>query len=189
MIDNGEEDDAGLAFNVGQDTLQLFGGADQGIDVFDRFVISFVQETLVEAYRRLNEYLRDPKIPFLKWLILLADQQVRTARRRHIYTSMRSTEREDQNIEVIKEQNISDDRGPAKNLMAIERRERLFAAIETLDTDSQQIIKLRYLEEKPLAEVATILNLSLDATAKRAMRSLARLVQAAKGMRAGDSSN
>ena len=53
-----------------------------------------IQETMFEAFRRLDEYLRTPSIPFLKWLILLADQQARLARRKHVHTQMRTTNRE-----------------------------------------------------------------------------------------------
>ena len=45
-----------------------------------------VQETLVEAARRLDDYLRERPIPFYGWLRQLAGERIVDAHRRHVTT-------------------------------------------------------------------------------------------------------
>src|SRR5262245_66278521 len=44
-----------------------------------------VQETCLEAFRRLPDYLRDPDMPLDVWLLWLAREQVLTEHRRHLF--------------------------------------------------------------------------------------------------------
>src|SRR5260221_556784 len=53
-----------------------------------------VQDVLLEASRRLQEYLRDPSMPFHLWLRLIADDHVVDAWRRHRQAQRRSLDRE-----------------------------------------------------------------------------------------------
>src|SRR5262245_33964409 len=54
-----------------------------------------VQEALLEASARLDEYLRDRPIPFYPWLRRLAYVRVADAYRRHLRAGRRSVEREE----------------------------------------------------------------------------------------------
>src|SRR5436190_23979542 len=56
-----------------------------------------IQETLILADRRLDEYLRDQPIPFYPWLRQLAWDQLVTALRRHIFAGGRRRSREEAN--------------------------------------------------------------------------------------------
>src|SRR5262245_28841054 len=53
-----------------------------------------VQDTLIEASRRLSEYLQDERIPFYPWLRNLAAQRLIQLQRTHIYAKRRSVNRE-----------------------------------------------------------------------------------------------
>src|SRR5437764_14964067 len=53
-----------------------------------------VQDVLVEANRRLKEYLRDPAMPFHLWLRHLAKDRVIDAHRFHRQAQRRSLDRE-----------------------------------------------------------------------------------------------
>src|SRR5258707_14411001 len=53
-----------------------------------------VQDVLLEASRRLQDYLRDPAMPFPLWLRHLAKDHVIDAHRRHRRAQRRSLDRE-----------------------------------------------------------------------------------------------
>src|SRR5580700_8687562 len=53
-----------------------------------------VQDVLLEAHRRLEEYLRNPVMPFRLWLRHIAKDHVIDAHRRHRQAQRRSLDRE-----------------------------------------------------------------------------------------------
>src|SRR5215210_6778289 len=53
-----------------------------------------VQEVLLEASRRLDDYLREPKLPFYLWLHHIARDHVIDAHRRHRKAQRRGVDRE-----------------------------------------------------------------------------------------------
>src|SRR5437660_5525365 len=53
-----------------------------------------VQDVLLEASRRLRDYLQKPNLPFHLWLQLIADDHVIDAWRRHRQAQRRSLDRE-----------------------------------------------------------------------------------------------
>lgn len=142
-----------------------------------------IQETYTEAFKRLDDYLENPSIPFLKWLYLLADQNAAAAYRKHVGTQKRSTKKE-QPIHSdsasffgndLQRVAVSDHTGPLQHFARIERRMSLERAISTLPVPSQAVVRMRFLEDKSLAEISEVLGLSIDAVSKRAMRSLVKL--------------
>jgi RNA polymerase sigma-70 factor (ECF subfamily) len=141
-----------------------------------------VQETLIEAFRRLGEYISSPSLPFVSWLIALADQQTLLALRRHVLAQKRSVMREaaamtdHSEARHFLDQAIAGDlTDPELHLIKLERWRRIRQAIDLLSPDTQEVIRMRYLEEKSLAEIAERLGITVDAVAKRAMRGLRRL--------------
>src|SRR6516164_2704187 len=53
-----------------------------------------VQDVLLEAHRRLNDYLRNPVMPFRLWLRHIAKDHIIDAHRRHRQAQRRSLDRE-----------------------------------------------------------------------------------------------
>ena len=155
-----------------------------------------VQETLFDACRRLSEYIANPSVPFLKWLLALAEQNTITAYRRHMLTQKRSIAREeklDQTDQSTQQPtNFEDNNRLNDPKFVAERAERLLQlqrAISMLNPQSQQVVRMRFLENRPLAEIAKQLNLSIDAVAKRAMRSLVKLSEFADELGLADSTS
>lgn len=138
-----------------------------------------IQETLMEAYRRLNDYLQDPVIPFEAWLTRLADQQARIASRKHLHAQMRAAGRETGVAVQFEHLLYQGEGGPVKQIADEERLQRLNDAIGRLSPQAQEIIRLRFIEEMSLTQIAKTLDLSVDAVSKRAMRSLTRLIEIA----------
>ncbi len=57
---------------------RVYGGMARRVDASD-----VVQDALVEASRRLSDYLKDPRMPFHAWLRALAHDRLVDAFRRH----------------------------------------------------------------------------------------------------------
>ena len=53
-----------------------------------------IQEAYVQASARLEEYLRQPTMPFFLWLLFLVGQKLVTLHRKHLGTRMRNAGRE-----------------------------------------------------------------------------------------------
>jgi RNA polymerase sigma-70 factor, ECF subfamily len=143
-----------------------------------------VQEVLVEANRRLNEYLRKPEIPFQLWLRLMARDHVLDQHRRHRGAARRSLDREQPlaAAEFLDQSSIQladrlRDPGPSP-LTAVLRGElerRFHDAIRRLDDDDRDVILLRHSEQLSNGEVARALELSEAAAGMRYLRALRRL--------------
>src|SRR5436309_9873247 len=54
-----------------------------------------VQESLLEAAARLDEYLRDRPLPFYPWLRRIVTDRLADANRRHLHAGRRSIKREE----------------------------------------------------------------------------------------------
>ncbi|MEM7475757.1 MAG: sigma-70 family RNA polymerase sigma factor [Planctomycetota bacterium] len=146
-----------------------------------------IQETYLEACRRLSEYLKNPSVSLLQWLLFLAEQNANLAYRRHVLAKKRSTERE---TRMESEEDgapswsfisggLTD---PMVRLDRIDRKELLLRAVEMLSPTSQQIVRMRFLEGQKLAEIADELGMTVDAVSKRTMRSLLKLHKIAQDM-------
>lgn len=152
-----------------------------------------VQETLIDACRRLDDYLANPSVPFISWLFALADQNAVDAYRRHVVTKKRSVQREQfLDSRASAAQNdihmhaVSDLTDPGQRAEKQERMAQLQKAISMLSLESQIIVRMRFLEGKTLAEIAEKFDISVDAVAKRAMRSLLKLTEFANELGLGD---
>src|SRR3954469_559226 len=100
------------------------------------------QEVMLEASRRLADYLRDAAMPFLLWLRHLARDHLIDAHRRHHQAQKRGVDREqplarpawgDQSSLELAGQLVDPDRTPASEAMQRELLERLHQAIGQLD--------------------------------------------------------
>src|SRR5881394_1817893 len=69
--------------------LRLDPALAQRVDASD-----IVQDVLLEASRRLSDYLRNPTLPFHLWLRHMAKDHIIDAHRRHRLAKRRSVDRE-----------------------------------------------------------------------------------------------
>lgn len=142
-----------------------------------------LQESFVEASRRLEDYLTDAAVPVFIWLRFLVGQQVRIAHRRHLATNKRSVGKEfrihhHSTARILKDvanRLLSHDSTPS----AVASKRELYAQVrhqlESLDEIDREILTLRHYEELTNAEVAVELLISQDAASKRYRRALRRL--------------
>jgi RNA polymerase sigma-70 factor (ECF subfamily) len=142
-----------------------------------------VQDVLVEANRRLGDYLANPTMPFQLWLRHMARDRLIDAHRRHRVAATRSLDRE---VPLGGEDAEGSQPGPGAALTDREltpaaaatwhELERRFAsAVEQLDDGDRQIVLLRHFEHLSTAEAAEALGLSKPAAGMRYLRAMRRL--------------
>jgi RNA polymerase sigma-70 factor (ECF subfamily) len=139
-----------------------------------------VQDTCLEAFRRLPDYLRDPDMPLDMWLLWLAREQVLMAHRKHLFADKRAVGREvaplpaDSSAAVV---SGLTGRGPSPSWVAsaAEMAEQLRQALERLDNDERELILMRHFEQLSNRDAAKVLGVSDAAASKRYVRALERL--------------
>src|SRR6516165_10714314 len=143
-----------------------------------------VQDVLLEAHRRLTDYLRNPAMPFHLWLRHIAKDHVIDAHRRHRQAQRRSLDREqplapaalaDHSSLELAGQLLDQERTPASAAIHHELQRRLAAAIAHLDEDDREVILLRHREQLSNQQVAGALGLSEAAASMRYLRAVRRL--------------
>jgi RNA polymerase sigma-70 factor (ECF subfamily) len=143
-----------------------------------------VQEVLLEASRRLDDYLRDPVMPFHLWLRHLARDHIIDAHRRHRLAQRRGVDRErpivpaafaDHSSLELAAQFIDQELTPASAAIRKEMERRLHAAVSALEEGDREIILMRHFEQLSNQEVAAVLGLSEAAASMRHLRALRRL--------------
>ena len=143
-----------------------------------------VQDVLLEASRRLDNYLRDPGMPFHLWLRHIAKDHIIDAHRRHRKAQRRGVDREqpvvpaglkDHSSIELAAQFFDHELTPASAAMQEELQRRLHLAIAELDEDSREIILMRHFEQLSNQDVAALLNVTEAAASMRHLRALRRL--------------
>ncbi len=143
-----------------------------------------VQDVLIEAHRRLQDYLNNPLMPFHLWLRHIAKDHIIDAHRRHRQAQRRSLDREqplvpaflaDHSSYELAGQLVDPELTPATEAMRREMQRRLDAAIAELDEDDREIILLRHGEQLTNQDVAHSLGLSEAAASMRYLRAVRRL--------------
>ncbi len=143
-----------------------------------------LQETYLEAARRLPDYLEDEPLPFFLWLRHIAGEKIIDVHRRHLGAKMRNAGQE-----------ISLHRGPmpaassaslaaqltgrltSPSLAAIkaETRLRVQEVLNGMDPLDREILTLRHFEQLSNVEVARTLEMNESTTSSRYLRALKRL--------------
>jgi RNA polymerase sigma-70 factor (ECF subfamily) len=142
-----------------------------------------VQDVMIEANRRLGDYLANPTMPFRLWLRHMARDRLIDAHRRHRVAANRSLDREVPLVTHDAESSAGDgfaavaDREltPAAAATWHELERRFAAAVERLDEDDRRIVLLRHFEHLSTAEAAEVLGLTKPAAGMRYLRAMRRL--------------
>ncbi|EAQ80929.1 sigma-70 family RNA polymerase sigma factor [Blastopirellula marina] len=143
-----------------------------------------VQDVLVEANRRLADYMDNPKMPFHLWLRHLAHDRIIDAHRRHRASQKRSVDLEqniaaplnvDQSSINIIAQICDRELTPAAAATMHELQARFEQAIAQLEDVDREVVVMRHFEQLSNQEVAAALELSAAAASMRYLRALRRL--------------
>lgn len=141
-----------------------------------------VQEVLLEVVQRMDEYRRDPRMPFFLWVRFLAYQRLAALHRHHLGVKARDARREMRlDLRGPDDTSAPVDRiagratSPARAAERSEARAVLTAAMAQLAPADREILSLRHFEQLTNSEAAAELGIDVSAASKRYMRSLQRL--------------
>jgi len=161
--------------------LRLDQAVSRRVDASD-----VVQDVLLKASQRLDEYLKNPALPFHLWIRQIARDLMIDTHRRHRVSAKRSLDRE---VSLQNRLGAFDDRSslelaahlrdpaltPAAQALRRELQSRFDTALLRLDDDEREIILLRHFEQLSNGETAQVLGLSEAAAGMRHLRALRRL--------------
>jgi len=141
-----------------------------------------VQDVLLEANRRLQDYLAQPQIPFHLWLRQLAQDRMIDLHRRH-HAQRRTVDREqplqqrfgDRSSLDLAAQLPDQELTPAAASIRKELEQRFLEALDQLPEIDREIIVMRHVEHLGNSEVAVALELSEAAAGMRYLRAIRRL--------------
>jgi RNA polymerase sigma-70 factor (ECF subfamily) len=145
-----------------------------------------IQEGYLDAMRRLEEYIRDPSVPFYIWLRFLVGQRVQVQHRRHLGTPGRDVGREvsiyrgaipGASTRALAARLLGDLTSPSQAAMRAERKFRLQVALNRMDPLDREILVLRHYEQMTNGDADAALGLDKSAASKRYTRALERLKQ------------
>jgi len=139
-----------------------------------------VQEALLEAARRLCDYLQRRPATFYIWLRQLAWQHLSALTRRHVGAQRRSVNNElagmfplsDESMVELARHLVASDTGPTEHARRDEMQSRVRTALGRLATDDREVLVLRYLEQLSTREVAAVLQVSERTVRSRHRRAL-----------------
>jgi RNA polymerase sigma-70 factor (ECF subfamily) len=139
-----------------------------------------LQEVFAEASRRLAEYARRRPIPFYPWLRRIAWERLVKLHERHLYRQKRAATRDirlpmgDQSSMLLAEYFIDSGTSPSRQVLRVESRARVQAALAQMPERDRELLVLRYLEQLSMAEIATVMDSTEGAVKVRHLRALER---------------
>ncbi|MBI2481942.1 MAG: sigma-70 family RNA polymerase sigma factor [Planctomycetia bacterium] len=158
-------------------------------------VSDVVQDVMIDATRRLQDYIANPAMPFHLWLRHIAKDRIIDAHRRHRGSQKRSVDREqglavpgadDHSTMDLAVQLCDGELTPAAAATQRELAQRVEAAITELGEQDGEIIIMRHYEQLSNQEVALALGLSEPAASMRYLRAVRRLRAMLMGTEADD---
>jgi len=158
-------------------------------------VSDVVQDVMIDASRRLQEYIANPVMPFHLWLRHIAKDRIIDAHRRHRGSQKRSVDREqglavpgadDHSTMDLAAQLYDGELTPAAAATQREMAQRVEAAITELGEQDGEIIIMRHYEQLSNQEVSLALGLSEPAASMRYLRAVRRLRSMLMGTEANE---
>jgi RNA polymerase sigma-70 factor, ECF subfamily len=149
-----------------------------------------LQETFLDASRRLPEYVAAPKVSLFLWLRSLATQRLVDLHRHHFGVKMRSVCLEvsintgvclSVSAASMSEMLVDASKTPGAALVLVELQLRVQAALNAMDEIDREVLAMRHFEMLTNNEVADVLNLTKAAASNRYVRALRRLHEVLNG--------
>lgn len=138
-----------------------------------------VQETHLEAFRRLQDYLRRQPMPFRLWLRQTACERLLKLHEHHVTAGRRSVQREvslpDRSSLLLAQHFLAAGSTPSQQLSRREMADRISQAVAQLPSADREILLMRHYERLSYAEISVALEIAAPAARKRYGRALLRL--------------
>lgn len=136
-----------------------------------------VQETQLEAMRRVEAFARERRVPVRLWLRQIAYEKLREARRRHLGTAGRRVTREvplpdrsARQLGLLAESSSPSERAARRELAVLVRR-----AVGHLSETDREILLMRSTERLDYEDIGYVLGIDPAAARQRHARALIRL--------------
>jgi RNA polymerase sigma-70 factor (ECF subfamily) len=143
-----------------------------------------LQEAYLDAARRLDEYLRGPKLPFFLWLRQLTALKLTEVHRRHLGTQLRDADREVTlhrgglplaDSVSLAAQLLGTLTTPSQAVIKAETRLLVQEALNGMDPIDREVLALKHFEQLSTSEIAEVLGLSKAGAGSRYLRAIKRL--------------
>lgn len=143
-----------------------------------------IQEGYIDAFRRLEEFIQNPSVPFYIWLRFLVGQRIQEQHRRHLGAKGREIGREvsiyrgampGASTGALANSLLGKLTSPTEAVLRAERKIRLQEALNKMDPIDREVLILRHYEQMNNANAAAALGLDKSAASKRYTRALTRL--------------
>lgn len=138
-----------------------------------------VQETQLEAFRRLDDYLARQPMPFRLWLHKTAQEKLWKIQRGHLETGRRAMDQEvplpEGSSWALVRGLLNPDSTPSQQMEKSEAAKKVRQAIARLAEADREILLMRNFEGLTNQEVAQLLDLEPATASKRHGRALLRL--------------
>jgi RNA polymerase sigma-70 factor (ECF subfamily) len=143
-----------------------------------------LQEACLEASRRLDEYARDPALPFFLWLRHLTALKLAEVHRRHLGTQLRAADREVTlhrgglpmaDSASLAAQLLGTLTSPSHAAVRAETRLLVQEALNAMDPIDREVLALKHFEQLTTSEIAQVLGLSKAGAGSRYIRAIKRL--------------
>ncbi len=138
-----------------------------------------VQETQLEAFRRLADYLERQPMPFRLWLRKTAYERLLMVQRHHLRAARRAVGREvglpDRSSLQLIQQLLAHGSTPSQHLAGRELASRVRQAVAQLSETDREILLMRNVEALSNQEVAQVLQIEPATASQRYGRALLRL--------------
>ena len=143
-----------------------------------------LQEAYLDAARRLDEYIREPSLPFFLWLRQLTALKLAEVHRRHLGTQLRDADREVTlhrgglplaDSVSLAAQLLGTLTTPSQAVIKAETRLLVQEALNSMDPTDREVVALKHFEQLSIAEIAQVLGLSKAGAGSRYLRAVKRL--------------
>lgn len=138
-----------------------------------------VQDTQMEATRRMDDFLRRRPMPFCLWLRKQAYERLLRLRRDHLERAKRTVLRESAHEAcsslLLARPLLRGAASPSEELVARERAETVARAVGELSEVDRAVLRMRHGEDLPYDEIAGRMGLEPAAARKRYGRAMIRL--------------
>jgi RNA polymerase sigma-70 factor (ECF subfamily) len=154
--------------------MRLDAQVRQRVDVSD-----VIQETQLEANRRLTDYLEREPVSFRVWLRQIAHDRILKARRGHAETARRAVTREvplpERSSLQLAEQLLAGGSTPSQQIAKREQARGVRQALTQLPDTDREIVLMRTYEKLSYDEIGYVLGIEPAAANMRHVRALMRL--------------
>jgi RNA polymerase sigma-70 factor, ECF subfamily len=143
-----------------------------------------LQDGFLDLAKRVESYLKDPRLPVFLWLRLVVSDRLAMVHRRHLGTRMRDAAQEvslyrdpmpQASSAALASMLLGRLTSPSNAAIRAEQILRVQEAVNSLDALDREIVALRHFEQLSRAETAEVLGITEEAGSKRYIRALKKL--------------